>query len=253
MAPNPISRIRKAKEGAMSQTWSKADLHIHTTHSDGTAGVVALLEHVAAHTDLRVIAITDHDTIAGALEARELAASYGVEIIVGEEVSTAEGHLLALFIEEPLPPRQPAAATIAAVQAQGGLCVAAHPYDWVTPSLGRAGMAERCAGPGCEWRLDGVESFNASLWSARANRRAAAVGQRLGLPLLGGSDSHHLATVGLGYTQFPGRSAADLRYAIRLRATRPGGSAWRRLHGVEYVGLWLRERATRALMPLASF
>jgi predicted metal-dependent phosphoesterase TrpH len=236
----------------MSQNWSKADLHIHTTHSDGTASVGALLEHVAVNTDLRVIAVTDHDTIAGALEARELAADYGVEVIVGEEVSTAEGHLLALFIEEPLPPRQPAAVTIAAVQAQGGLCIAAHPYDWLTPSLGRAGMVERCAGAGCEWPLDGVESFNASLWSARANARAAAAGERLGLPLLGGSDSHHLATVGLGYTLFPGHSAADLRYAIRLRATHPGGSAWRRLHGIEYVGLWLRERATRALMPLAS-
>ena len=108
----------------------------------------------------------------------------------------------------------------------------------------------RC--PGCEWPLDGVESFNASLWSARANTRAAATGARVGLPLLGGSDSHHLATVGLGYTLFPGQSAADLRYAIRLRGTRPGGSYWRRLHGVEYLGLWLRERAMRVLMPLAS-
>ena len=236
----------------MNQTWSKADLHIHTTHSDGTASVVALLEHVAVNTDLRVIAITDHDTIAGALEARELAASYGVEVIVGEEVSTAEGHLLALFIEKRLPPRQPAAETIAAVQAQGGLCIAAHPYDWLTPSLGRAGMAERCAGPGYEWPLDGVESFNAGLWSASANARAAAAGERLGLPLLGGSDSHHLGTVGLGYTLFPGRTAADLRYAIGAHATRPGGNYWRRLHGIEYVGLWLRDRAVRALMPLAS-
>jgi predicted metal-dependent phosphoesterase TrpH len=235
----------------MNQTCSKADLHIHTIHSDGTASVVALLEHVAARTDLRVIAITDHDTIAGALEARNLAASYGIEVIVGEEVSTSEGHLLALFIEEPLPPRQPAAATIAAVHAQNGLCVAAHPYDWLTPSLGRAGLAERCAGPGCEWPLDGVESFNAGLWSPRSNARAAAAGERLGLPLLGGSDSHHLATVGLGYTLFPGRGAADLRYAIRTRTTLPGGSYWRRLHGVEYVGLWLRDRATRVRRPLS--
>src|SRR5215813_10337077 len=111
----------------MNQTWSKADLHIHTTHSDGTASAREVLEYVVAQTDLRVIAITDHNTIAGALEARELAASYGIEVIVGEEVSTNEGHLLALFVEELLPPRQPAAATIAAVHAQGGLCVAAHP------------------------------------------------------------------------------------------------------------------------------
>ena len=100
--------------------------------------------------------------------------------------------------------------------------------------------------------MTSIESFNASLWSARANVRAAAAAERLALPRLGGSDAHHLATVGLGYTLFPGRSAADLRYAIRIRATRPAGSYWRRLHAVEYVGLWLRDRATRALMPLAS-
>ena len=73
----------------MSQTWSKADVHIHTTHSDGTSSVAALLEHVAAHTDLRVIAVTDHDTISGALEARDLAASNGVEVIVVEPEQAA--------------------------------------------------------------------------------------------------------------------------------------------------------------------
>ena len=234
----------------MQPIWSKADLHIHTTHSDGTASVPALLEHVAARTDLQVIAIADHDTIAGALEARHLAPAYGVEVIVGEEVSTSEGHLLALFIEEPLPPRMPAAATIAAAHAQNGICVAPHPYDWLTPSLGHAGLAERSAGPGCEWPLDAIEGFNAGLWGSRANARAVAAAGRLDLPLVGGSDAHQLATVGLGYTLFPGQTAADLRYAIRTRATRLGGTSWRWIHGPQYVGLWLRDRAARALMPM---
>jgi len=235
----------------MDQTWSKADLHIHTDYSDGTASVREVLAHVASCTDLRVIAITDHNTIAGALEARRLATAYGVEVIVGEEVSTAEGHLLALFVEEELPPRRPAAETIAAVHAQGGLCIAAHPYDWCMPSLGRAGLRQRCAGPGCEWPLDAIESFNASVWLPRFNSAAAAAGERLGLPLIGGSDAHHPATIGLGYTLFPGQTAADLRYAIRMRVTRPGGSYWRWMHGLEYVGLWLRARAARALTPSA--
>src|SRR6185436_2860560 len=98
----------------------------------------------------------------------------GLEVIVGEEVSTAEGHLLALFIEQELPPGRPAAATIAAVHAQGGLCIAAHPYDWMVPSLGRAGLRQRCAGPDCEWPLDGIEVFNASLWLSSNNASAAA-------------------------------------------------------------------------------
>ncbi len=230
----------------IDQTWSKADLHIHTTHSDGTASVREVLAHVA-RTDLRVIAITDHNTIAGALEARRLAESYGVEVIVGEEVSTSEGHLLALFIEQELPRDRPAAETIAAIHAQGGLAIAAHPYDWFVPSLGRAGLRERCAGPGCEWPLDAIESFNASVWFPRFNSAAASAGERLGLPLVGGSDAHHLATIGLGYTSFPGQSAADLRYALRMRTTQPGGDHWRWRHGVEYVGLWLRAHAARAI------
>jgi predicted metal-dependent phosphoesterase TrpH len=236
----------------MDQTWSKADIHIHTTYSDGTADVEGVLEYVATRTHLRVIAITDHDTIAGALKARRLAPAYGIEVIVGEEISTAEGHLLALFIERPVVPKQPAAATIAAVHAQNGLCVAAHPYDRFTPSLGRAGLRKRCAGVGHDWPLDAIEGFNASLWLPRANLAAAATGAELRLPLVGGSDSHHPATIGLGYTLFPGHTAADLRYAIRTRMTRPGGASWRWMHNAEYIGLWLRARAARALSLSAS-
>ena len=212
----------------MNMHYSKADIHIHTTYSDGIAGVAAILEHVAAHTDLRLIAITDHDTIAGALLARQIARAYGVEVIVGEEVSTAEGHLLALFIDHWLPPGRPAAETIAAIHAQGGLCVAAHAFDPLVPSLGRAGLSGRCAGARAgEWPLDGVESFNASSWIAASNRHADAFGAALGLARCGGSDSHSLATVGRGYTLFSGTSADDLYRAIAGGQTAPGGVRWR--------------------------
>ncbi len=75
---------------------SLADVHMHTNYSDGTGSVEDVLEHVAQATPLDVIAITDHDTIEGALRARELAArrDYGFEVIVGEEISTREGHCL---------------------------------------------------------------------------------------------------------------------------------------------------------------
>src|SRR5262249_43221368 len=118
----------------MTHQISKADLHIHTTHSDGAATVPELLEHVAQFSDIRVIAITDHDSIAGARQAAQLARQFDVEVIVGEEVSTAEGHLLALFIDAFLPPGRPAAETIAAIHAQGGLAIAPHPFDRSVPS-----------------------------------------------------------------------------------------------------------------------
>lgn len=225
---------------------SKADIHIHTTYSDGMAGVAAILEHVAQATDLRLIAITDHDTIAGALLARQIGREFGVEVIIGEEVSTAEGHLLALFIDRWLPPGRPAAETIAAVHAQGGLCVAAHAFDPLVPSLGRAGLSGRCTGARMgEWPLDGVEAFNASSWIAASNRHADAFGAALGLACCGGSDSHSLATIGRGYTLFPGAGADDLYRAIARGQTAPGGVRWRFEDYVEIAAYRTYERWQR--------
>ena len=78
----------------------KADMHLHTLYSDGTVSVGALLDHVEAETNLDVIAITDHERIDGALRAREMHAAgpYSFELVVGEEITTRRGHVLALFI-----------------------------------------------------------------------------------------------------------------------------------------------------------
>src|SRR3974377_1748695 len=86
---------------------SRADLHIHSTYSDGIPTIEQILKHTELHTDLNVIAITDHNVIDGSLRARDLWAkvSYRFDFIVGEEISTNEGHLLALFIEKLIPSR----------------------------------------------------------------------------------------------------------------------------------------------------
>ena len=83
----------------------RADLHIHTLASDGTAPVQAVLDHVEALGTLDVIAIADHERIDAAVAARQMAADQGLRtaVIVGEEISTRGGHLLALFLERPVP------------------------------------------------------------------------------------------------------------------------------------------------------
>src|SRR4051812_42199365 len=83
----------------------RADLHIHTVASDGTAGVAEILDYVERRTDLDVIAITDHERIDAALAARSMARDRGLraEVVVGEEVTTRGGHLLALYIDGPIP------------------------------------------------------------------------------------------------------------------------------------------------------
>jgi len=236
------------QERDMIDPISKADLHIHTTASDGAATVPELLEHVARTPDLRVIAITDHDSIAGAKEAARLARQFGLTVIMGEEVSTADGHLLALFIETFLPLGRPAAETIAAIHAQGGLAIAPHPFDRSVPSLGRSGLQHD------GWDFDAIEGFNAGVfWSQRGcNRAAQRAAAAMGLPAVGGSDAHTLATIGLGYTLFPGAGADDLYRAIRAGQVSWAGRYWRPGQYIDMGRRLIRQRSLWGALGLAA-
>jgi predicted metal-dependent phosphoesterase TrpH len=226
----------------------KADLHIHTTASDGAATVPELLEYVARRTDLPVIAITDHDTISGAIEAAQLARQFGVDVIVGEEVSTTDGHLLALFIDTILPPQRPAAETIAAIHAQGGLAIAPHPFDRSVHSLGRTGLQHD------DWNFDAIEGFNAGvIWSQRGcNGAAQHAAAAMGLPAIGGSDAHTLATTGLAYTLFSGAGANDLYRAIRAGQVGWGGRYWGPAQYVDMGRRLIHQRSLWGALGLAA-
>jgi len=104
-----------------------ADLHIHTIYSyDGTALVSAVLAK-ARKMGLDVIAITDHDEIAGSLKALELASAYGVEVIPGVEVTTSEGDLLALNVTERIERGRSLIETVLKGRKIGGFWIAPHP------------------------------------------------------------------------------------------------------------------------------
>src|SRR5262249_59669810 len=112
-----------------TSTPGRADLHVHTIWSDGAQRPEAIVEAARGRVD--VVAITDRDEIRGALRARDFAREHpelGVDVVVGEEVSTLNGHLLGLFLEECVPPGLTALETIGKIHAQGGLAVAAHPF-----------------------------------------------------------------------------------------------------------------------------
>src|SRR5512137_1881429 len=104
------------------------DLHCHTSASFDCLASPESVVKAAASRGLTHLAITDHDTIDGALRARD-AAPDGLTVIVGEEVRTADGDLIALFLEQAVAPHRPAAETIAEVRAQGGLVGIPHPFD----------------------------------------------------------------------------------------------------------------------------
>lgn len=220
--------MEKQLKGSLATptAWGRADLHMHTRLSDGGPTPGQVIEHVLCHTDLDVIAITDHNRVEGGLWARDLAGRHGLDVIVGEEVSTADGHLLALFIEEPVGPGLSMEETVAAVHAQGGLAIAAHPFDIVSGGL-LSPSSRRWTERGLmSLQLDGLEALNASLVPRAANARAAQLARRLELASAGGSDAHHLAAIGRAYTRFPGRTAEDLRRAITGRTARVAGQAW---------------------------
>jgi predicted metal-dependent phosphoesterase TrpH/glycosyltransferase involved in cell wall biosynthesis len=107
------------------------DLHMHTDHSPDCATPVEVLLETARDRGLGAIAITDHNEISGALEAREIAQRMdGIKVIVAEEVKTAEeGEVIGLFLEEKIPRGLTMAETIAEIRRQGGLVYVPHPFD----------------------------------------------------------------------------------------------------------------------------
>jgi len=200
----------------------KADLHIHTARGDGMADLPELLDHVQQNTDLTLIAVTEHDDLRPGLEAREMCArgSYRFEVVPGAEVTTLEGHLLALYLEEPVESLRPLAETLEAVHRQGGLCVIPHPMSWLTRSIGQRKI-ERILRDGRDGiYFDGIEVADQSAGARVSIGKARRLNEeRYHLAAVGGSDAHFLAVVGSAYTLFEGQGAEDLRQAILSRTT----------------------------------
>src|SRR6266568_2615882 len=215
---------------------SRADLHMHTNCSDGWPSPAELVDHAIARTDLRVIAVTDHDTLEGALRAAERAAKTGgIEVVIGEEVSSRDGHILALYLERRVRPGMSAAATVHAIHDQGGLAVAAHPF-WRTQRQARTGGKVHGVGwLAAELDFDAIEVENATPGFFVFNQLARRLNLGLGAPELGSSDAHILDAVGRAFTEFPGRSAADVRLAIESGETQAGRSRYRAVGLVRYA------------------
>lgn len=193
----------------------KADLHMHTTASfDGTATVRATLKQAASHAGLDVIAITDHDQVRASLEARSLAADYGIEVITGAEISTREGHVVALFIERDIPAKLSLIETVIRIGAQGGIAIAAHPNQPTPTSLPFRSIAEAAAHAEAGTVLRGIEYFNMNPTHSPFNRRSQQAARRLNLAHIGSSDAHLPDMVGAGVTRFVGKTAQDLRQSI---------------------------------------
>jgi predicted metal-dependent phosphoesterase TrpH len=240
--------LRKRKQMTAWQAYyagkhGKADLHMHSTYSDGIGTIEQIFEQVQNRTNLDVIAITDHDVIEGSLRARDLWAkgSYRFDFIVGEEVSTNEGHLLGLFIEKRVPPGLSVERSIDLIHEQGGLAIIAHPLHKLFRHSCQREVMDRIHASKDVW-LDGIETWNASFCGIYANQVAMRVNRDVyGLPELGNSDAHTLNSIGSGMTWFEGKSAQDVRQSIESGSSAPGGTLWQ----VQDYVRWVRYRVSK--------
>lgn len=199
-----------------------ADLHIHTRYGDGMATVPEILEHVERRGDLDVIAITEHDTLRAGLEARDLQAkgSFRFGVVCGMEVTTLDGHLLALYLDEPVESFRRMEETLTDVHRKGGLAIVAHPLSRLTRSASQRVIERVLAIKDDGVWFDGIEEYNMS----PAGRTSSALARRLNaekyhLAAIGSSDAHFLQSIGCAHTVFDGHTPAELRTAIEAKAT----------------------------------
>jgi predicted metal-dependent phosphoesterase TrpH len=250
-SPRAETRRRRRDERAASLTElrsrGRADLHIHTSFSDGWPGPVEVVRR-GRRLGLDVIAVTDHDTIEGALWAADYAVRAGAapEVIVGEEVSTRQGHVVGLFLEKRVRPGQSPAATIAAIHEQGGIAFAAHPF-WRTQSNARGRGVHGVGWLAADLDLDAIEVDNSTPGFGLFNQMALRLNQDVGLAPLGNSDAHILDAIGRSYTSFAGQTASALRQAIEERRTQAHRLRYPALALMRYAAWGLEHRRQRRL------
>ena len=205
----------------------RIDLHVHTCYSRDCA---TTLDEVMLYTKkmgLSGVAITDHDTVEGAL--RLVKNRNGLIVIPGIEVSTNRGHIIGLNIVTPIPPRLTVEETVERIHEAGGIAVAAHPLAVFKNGIIGVGLGGKVASYG----LDAVEVVNSSVFPFFLNGLSKRFAVRIGLPQTAGSDSHLAETIGLAYTTIedvsPEPNVEDIIEAVKKGMTMPYGKPipWR--------------------------
>jgi len=172
---------------ASDSLW-RVDLHIHTHYSGDCAVSPRRVIEVAQKRGLGRIAITDHNSILGASEAKSIAPDF---VIVGEEVKTESGELLAYFIQEQIPPGLSLEETIRRIREQGGIVGVSHPLDQLRREAVGAEALRRILPS-----VDCIEVFNARVIFPSDNARAQALAEEFGIPGTAGSDAHSAHEIG---------------------------------------------------------
>ncbi len=177
------------------------ELHCHTYHSSDSLMLPKQILQACDRRGIDLVAITDHNSIAG---ARETAALDPERVIIGEEILTTEGEILGYFVQEEIPKGLPPMEVVERLKAQGAVISIAHPFD---PTRGHRWSMETLETlfP----HIDALEVFNARCWNDQPNDQAADIARNAGLLGTAGSDAHAPAEVGRAYLSLPAFSDAD--------------------------------------------
>jgi predicted metal-dependent phosphoesterase TrpH len=173
----------------------KVDMHLHTCYSKDTTLSLETIIETCRRRDLDGVAITDHNTIAGALALKEIAPFL---VIVGEEIDTTKGEILGFFLKEEIPGGLIPEEAVARIREQGGLVGVSHPLDRLRRSaMGRKALLDILD------ELDFLEGFNSRVTFPSDNRKTQALAQAKGLPITAGSDAHTAYEIGRAYVEMP--------------------------------------------------
>ena len=224
----------------------RADLHVHTMFSnDGKTTMEELLEY-AERAGLGCVAVTDHNEF----KAYDLLKDNGKIIIVpAEEVSSAEGHIVALGIDRQIPRGLSIQETIDKIHEAGGYAFAAHPYRWWS------GLGEKNT---LKYPFDGIEARNGRSIPS-ANRRSERLARKVGHPMTAGSDAHSPHRIGDGYVELPDDLTTwqeVVEYIMANKVTIVCSHS-RHLYatlryGVKCIGEWMLRGFKRMRRPLRS-
>ena len=170
---------------------ARIDLHLHTEYSKDSMSRLADVAARARLAGLTHLAVTDHNT-------RRMQDVSTLPVIVGEEIMTAEGELVGLFLKEPVPPGMSASDTVRAIRQQGGLVYLPHPRDPYRRGLGDAGLAQ------VRDDVDIIEVFNSRCVRPSSNAEALALAESMGAARSAASDAHTLREIGRSFVEGPG-------------------------------------------------
>lgn len=193
---------------------ARFDLHTHTFYSDSLYSPESVVR-AAMKKGLEGVAITDHNSFAGAVRALRFAEDKGISVIPGEEVLTDRGEVIGLFLSKAIAPGA-FGDIVDEIRGQNGIVILPHPCDRLRRGVLRAD--ETLAGV-----ADAIETFNSRVIFKEDNSKAEAVAGRFRKARVGGSDAHFDFEVGSGWTEFKGDGEDGLRKAIMRGRTVAGG------------------------------